>query len=215
VGLALGDPERDWPIHLANVAYLYVLPMGDILTANSSAHPTASSVASRAALAALGPRMGVVLPILFMVSALGTLHCNLMAVPRVFYAMAQDGLMPAAPGRVDPTARTPAVSILAVALVGALLALVGSYDRLSSMATFGNLLFFALNAWGLIRWPSGRQPPADRGIRRCIPWAFVAGSVWLLVTLIAHGSVEIIWALVLIAAGVPVYLGIWRARRGQ
>lgn len=104
-----------------NIAYLYVLPMGDIMTANSAAHPTASSVTSRAALAALGPRVGVLLPVLFMVSALGTLHCNLMAVPRVFYAMARDGLMPAALGRVDPTAHTPAVSILTVAFIGALL----------------------------------------------------------------------------------------------
>jgi basic amino acid/polyamine antiporter, APA family len=200
---------------LANVAYLYVLPMGDIVTANSSAHPTASSVASRAALAALGPRAGAVLPVLFMVSALGTLHCNLMAVPRVFYAMARDGLMPAALGSVDPTARTPAVSILTVALVGALLALVGSYDRLSSMATFGNLLFFALNAWGLIRWSAHREASSGRGIRRCIPWVFLVGSVWLLVTLIAHGSVEIVWGLVLIAAGVPVYVGIRLARRGR
>jgi len=200
---------------MVNVAYLYVLPMGDILTANSAAHPTASSVASRAALAALGPRVGVVLPILFMVSALGTLHCNLMAVPRVFYAMAQDGLMPAALGRVEPTARTPAAAILTVAFIGAVLAMVGSYDRLSSMATFGNLLFFALNAWGLIQWPVGKKTSIRHGIARSIPWIFLAGSMWLLVTVVARGSVEIVWALVLIGAGVPVYLGIRTARRGR
>jgi APA family basic amino acid/polyamine antiporter len=200
---------------MVNVAYLYVLPMADILTANSADYPTASSVASRAALAALGPRVGVALPILFMVSALGTLHCNLMAVPRVFYAMARDGLMPAALGRVDPTAHTPAVSILTVAFIGALLAVVGSYDRLSSMATFGNLLFFALNAWGLIRWPVGKESSIRRGTRRYLPWIFLLGSVWLLVTVIARGSIEIVWALVLIGAGLPVYLGIRGARRGR
>lgn len=198
-----------------NIAYLYVLPMGDILSANSAAHPTASSVASRAALTALGPKVGVLLPVLFMVSALGTLHCNLMAVPRVFYAMARDGLMPAALGRVDPTAHTPAVSILTVAFIGALLAVVGSYDRLSSMATFGNILFFALNAWGLIRWPVGKETSIRRGIRRYLPWIFLFGSVWLLVTVIARGSVEIVWALVLIGAGFPVYLAIRAKRRGR
>ena len=190
---------------MVNVAYLYVLPMGDITTANSAAHPTASSVASRAALASLGPRVGVVLPVLFMVSALGTLHCNLMAVPRVFYAMARDGLMPAALGRVDPTARTPAFSIVAVAFIGAFLAVIGSYDRLSSMATFGNILFFALNAWGLIRWPVGKDTAIRRGRGRWVPWIFLLGCMWLLVTVVARGSVEIVWALVLIGAGVPVY----------
>jgi len=199
---------------LANVAYLHVLPMGAIVTANSATYPTASSVASRAALAALGPKIGVVLPILFMVSALGTLHCNLMAVPRVFYAMARDGLMPAVLARVDPKARTPAISILTVAFIGAFLAILGNYDRLSSMATFGNILFFALNAWGLIRWPGGKDQSIRRGARRYIPWIFLVGSVWLLVTVIARGSVEIVWALVLISAGVPVYFAIRNARRG-
>ena len=155
------------------------------------------------------------MPVLFMVSALGTLHCNLIAVPRVFYAMARDGLMPAALGRVDPTAHTPAVSILTVAFIAALLAVVGSYDRLSSMATFGNLLFFALNAWGLIWWPVGKESSIRRGIRRYLPWMFLLGSVWLLVTVIAHGSVEIFWALALIGSGLPVYLAIRSTRRGR
>jgi len=196
---------------LVNVAYLYVLPFDEVAGANSASHPDAPSVASRAALAALGPRIGAILPALFMLSALGTLHCNLMAVPRVFYAMASDGLMPAALARVAPTARTPAVSILAVAGVAALLAVVGSYDRLSSMATFGNILFFALNAWGLIRWPAGRSA----GRLRWIPWVFLAGSSWLLVTVIARGSVEIVWALVMIGAGVPVYGAIRMLRRSS
>ena len=82
------------------------------------------------------------------------------------------------------------------------------------MATFGNILFFALNAWGLIRWSSGKKTSRRRGIRRCIPWVFLLGSLWLLVTVIARGSIEIVWALVLIGAGVPLYLGIRRARRG-
>jgi APA family basic amino acid/polyamine antiporter len=90
-----------------------------------------------------------------------------MAVPRVFYAMARDGLMPAALGRADPTARTPAVSILAVAFTGAFFAVIGSYDRLSSMATFGNILFFALNAWGpnsMARWQGDPDPARERSL---------------------------------------------------
>jgi hypothetical protein len=77
--------------------------------------------------------------------------------------------------------RTPAVSILTVAFIGAFLAVVGSYDRLSSMATFGNIPFFTLNAWGLIWWPGGKETSIRHGIRRYIPWIFLLGSVWLLV----------------------------------
>ncbi len=198
---------------LANLAYLHVLPLSAIQGANSTAHPAAPSVASRAALAALGPKAGVVLSVLFIVSALGTLHCNLMAVPRVFFAMARDGLLPAALGSVSATARTPAIAILAVAVIAAILAVVGNYDRLSGMATFGNIAFFALNAWGLLHWSGARESGLRAPHRRWIPWLFLVGSGWLLATLIAQGSVEVVSALVLIAAGIPVYLGICAWRR--
>ena len=76
VGGEIQDPGRNLPWALmagmliviglyvaVNIAYLHVLPMEDILTANSTAHPAAPSVASRAAVAALGPRAGFVLPL--------------------------------------------------------------------------------------------------------------------------------------------------------
>ena len=191
-----------------NLAYLHVLPMKDILTANSTANPAASSVASRAAVAAVGPRAGIVLPLLFMISALGALHCIMLAVPRVFFSMARDGLLPKALGGVSSTAQTPAVAIAAFAFIGAILALLGSYDQLSNMTAFGYILFYILNAVGLLRWRDrgkNREGHVPR-LRQWIPVAFLVVMLWLLVTLILRGSAEIVATLALMAAGLPVFL---------
>lgn len=220
VGGEVQEPKRNLPWALmlgmlmviglyvaVNFAYLHVLSMDDILTANSTAHPTAPSVASRAATAALGPRFGIVLPMLFMISALGTLHCNMLATPRVFFSMARDGLLPKGLSRVSSNSHTPFVAIVAFACVGAVLAVLGSYDSLSNMAVFGNLLFYALNAIGLLRWRN-REPEHDEQAirrRRWIPVAFLAGILWLFVTLIVRGSVEIGAALGLMGLGLPVF----------
>jgi len=218
VGGEVQDPERNLPWALTlgmliviglyvavNLAYLYVLPLDDILTANSTAHPAASSVASRAAVAVLGARASFLLPLLFMVSALGTLHCNMLAVPRVFFSMARDGLLPDSLARVSSIARTPSVAITTLACIAALFAVLGSYDRLTNMATFGYILFFALNTIGFLWW---RRAGAEAGIRwrgTWIPVVFLAGMLWLIVMLVAGGSVGILAALALMAAGLPVF----------
>ncbi len=197
-----------------NVAYLHVLPMQEILTANSTAYPAAPSVASRAAVAALGPRVGMLLPLLFMVSALGTLHCNMLSVPRVFFAMARDGLFPRSLGSVSAVTHTPVVAIASFASVGAALALIGNYDRLTNMAAFGYLLFYALNAIGLLWWGRGKRAPDPhvQAVHRAIPALFLVGTLWLLVTVIVRGSVEVVAALALMAAGLPVFV-LLRSRR--
>ena len=68
----------------ANITLLHALSLQDILSANSSAHPEATSFASRAAAAAFGSGAGVVVSLLFMISASGTLHCNMLAVPLIY-----------------------------------------------------------------------------------------------------------------------------------
>ncbi len=221
VGGEVQDPERNLPWALTtgmlivialfvavNLAYLRVLPLSDIMTANSTAHPTAPSVASRAAVAVLGTRAGTVLPLLFMISAVGTLHCNILVVPRVFFSMARDGLLPASLGRVSPATRTPVIAIIALASVGATLAVFGSYDRLSNMATFGNILFFALNAAGLLIWRhrnvTQRRPVSHW--RLWVPRVFLAGMLLLIFELVTRSSLEIVAALALISVGLPVFV---------
>jgi APA family basic amino acid/polyamine antiporter len=199
-----------------NFAYLHVLSIHEIVTSSSTAYPHAPSVASRAVTAALDPRLGIVLPLLFGLSALGSMHATLLGVQRVMFAMSRDGLLPRSVSRLTATTRTPAVAISIYACVGAVLSLLGGFDRLANMAGIGYLLFYALNVVGLLRWrhrnAATRHDPVAR-VPTWVPLLFLAAVLCLLVTLIARGTVETLAALALTGIGLPVYAVI-RHRRG-
>ena len=199
-----------------NAGYLRVLTMDQILGSSSTAHPDAPSVASRAAAAVVGAKARSALTLLFFVSALGTLHCLILAPSRVLFAMARDGLLPARLSRVAETARTPAPAIAALAFFGMILAVLGSYDRLSNMSAFGYLLFYPFSAIGLILWrrraPTTGNPTLFKAPRG-IPELFLLGAIILLTVLVIRASVEVLAALVLMAIGLVAYAAI-RARQG-
>lgn len=197
---------------LANVAYLHALPMSDVLTSNSTAFPNAASIASRAAVATLGGGASKLLIVAFMISALGAIHCQLLAVPRVFFAMARDRNMPTVLASVLPQRRTPYVAIIVLATLGSLFAVFGSYDRLTNISSFSYLLFYALNAFGLLF--AGKRLPAPAGHRPLpvlIPITFLLATTGILVTVVVRGLGEVTMALAVLGFGLPVYLGLrWR-----
>jgi len=200
-----------------NGAYLRVLPFQDIATSSSATFPDAPSVAGRAASLALGSNAATTLAVLFLLSAVGTLHCNLLLPPRVLFAMARDGLLPASLSRVGESARTPAVAIIALAGFGMTLALLSGYDRLTNMAAVGVSLFSALSSLGLLLCRRRTALPSDSGVFRAprgVAELFFVGSLAVMVSLIATASVEILSALALIGVGVPIY-GVIRLRRAR
>jgi len=199
-----------------NLAYLHVLSMEDLRTAFSTQHPAAPSVASRAATLVLGVHAGRLLPLLFLVSTLGALHCNLLALPRVLFAMARDGLLPSRVGSVAARSRAPAVAIIVLATLATALVLLGTYDRVANMMAFGCLVFFAVNAYGLLHVQHAqRSIGAGRPSRRAslVPALFLCAATVLLLTLIARGNVEILAAVAVIGIGVPAFYAIraWKA----
>jgi APA family basic amino acid/polyamine antiporter len=198
-----------------NGAYLHVLPFRDIESSSSTIYPDAPSVASRAASVALGASAATALSLLFLLSAVGTLHCNLLLPSRVLFAMARDGLLPASLSRVAESGRTPAIAIGALAALGMTLALLSGYDRLTNMSAFGVWTFSTLSALGLLLFRRRAPLPADAGLFRAphgVAELFFAGSFALLISLIAAGSVEVLSALALMGVGVPIY-GVIRMRR--
>ena len=204
---------------LANLAYLQVLSMDGMRTAFSTKYPTAPSVASRAASAVFGDRTAGWLPLLFLISSVGALHCSLLSLPRVLYAMALDGLLPRPVATVAASSKAPAVAIIVLAALAVMLVVFGTYDRLANMMAFGCVVFFALNAFGLLYWRSAASQhgvPFRSWRGWLVPTLFLGGAAYLLLTLIIRANAEIIGAVAVIGAGVPVYFVIrWRtaARR--
>lgn len=125
-----------------NAVYLYVLPL-DTMAASSR-------VAADAADAVLGFGGGALMSALVIFSTFGALAGIILAGPRVYFAMAQDGLLFAPFARIHPRYRTPHLAIALQALWSSLLVATGTYRALVTRVVFTEWIFFALMAAGLI-----------------------------------------------------------------
>lgn len=194
---------------LINIGYVMLLTPPEIASSNSAAHPEALTVGAKLARVLFGSWAGAVMSVAFAISALGALHCNLLSVPRIFYAMARDGLFFRALARLDRRTAIPRAAVLSYSVWTVMLALLGGFDRLSNMAVFSYYLFYCANVVALMLLRR-RRPDAERPFKvPGYPWtplAFLLASVSVLVATTMHGSPEVIWALALLALGLPAYL---------
>lgn len=92
---------------LANLAYLYALPFGEVVTSNSTQYRDALPVAAKAAQSFLGEWGGKVISIAFVISAIGALNGSILSNARVPFAMARDGLFFSGMAQVSARTRVP------------------------------------------------------------------------------------------------------------
>jgi len=215
------DPERNLPRAIlfgvaivitvyvaANVAYVHVLGAPALAATKTPAAALATVV--------LGARGADLLSVLVIVSTFGFLNLALMTAPRVYYAMAQDGLFFASVSRVSKRTHVPVVAITLQGVLAYAFALSNRYDQLLGYAVFADWIFFALAGVALIVF-RGTRPDAPRPYRTplypLVPLVFiVAGSGIVVNTFIADTNNALIGSAIL-AAGVPVFFLWQRARR--
>ena len=198
-------------VYLAmNLVYLYALPMETLRTLDVRViDAAADSLFDGAAATAL--------TVLSLLITAGTISAMVFAGPRVYYAMARDGLFLPSAARVHPRWRTPATAILGQGAWSALLVVSGTFEQLVNYTGFAIMLFAGI-AVGALFVLRHRQPDAPRPFRA---WGYpIAPAVFLLVSAVT--VVNAIWrepgpsaaGLIVIACGVPIYLAL-RARRGR
>src|SRR5204863_4105691 len=119
---------------LLNALYLYVLPTTELAQIKGS---VLDVVADKLLGSAAGNTMGVV----SIVSLLASISAMTFAGPRVYFAMARDGLFFKSAAVVHPTYRTPTVAILAQAVWSSLLVLSAKADALVNYTGFAIVLF--------------------------------------------------------------------------
>jgi basic amino acid/polyamine antiporter, APA family len=138
-------------VYLAlNAAYLLVLPSERVL---ASTH-----IAYDATMAAAGARAASAISLLVIVSSLGGMSGIILAGPRVYYAMAQDGLLFKWIGTVHATYRTPHRAIVAQAIWSSVLVLTGTYGAIVSRVIYTEWIFFGALAVGTIALRRSRGP---------------------------------------------------------
>lgn len=215
--LALGTVAVVILYVLLNALYLYVLPVGELAQVRGS---VLDVIADRL----LGARAGDVMGLVSIVSLLASISAMVFAGPRVYYAMARDGVFFPAAARVHPAYRTPAVSIVAQALWSSLLVLTGSANALTTYTGFSITLFNGVAVAALFvlrrREPNAPRPystwgyPVVPGLFVIVCALIVANALWTdLGRPLTEGTAlgPSAAGLLIIALGLPLY--VWFTRR--
>jgi APA family basic amino acid/polyamine antiporter len=210
------DPERTLPralllgtlavvvIYLAaNAAYLYLMPIGRMATS--------PLVAADAAQAVLG-RLGVgAVAVVVIISTFGTLAGSMLTGPRIFYAMAEEGLFFRAVGRSHPRFHTPSTAIVLTAALGIGFVLLRTFEQLADAFVLGIWPFYALAAAAVFvlrrQRPDARRPVRTWGYP-VVPLLFLAAAAFLLVNALVSDRNSLI-PFGVIVLGIPVYW-VWR-----
>ena len=191
-----------------NLLYLYVLPVGELAQVRGS---VLDVIADRL----LGARAGDIMGVVSIVSLAASISAMTFAGPRVYYAMARDGLFFSSAARVHPRYRTPAVAIVAQALWSSLLVLSGSASALTRYTGFAVVLFsgIAVTALFVLR---RREPSASRPFRALgypvAPGVFILASLAIVLNAIYTDPGPAGAGLAVIAAGVPLYMWLTHSR---
>lgn len=228
------DPGRNLPRSLAlgtsavviiylllNLLFLYAYPIPELAKIEGS---VLDVIADR--LFPLSASAGNVMGLLAIVSIAASISAMTLAGPRVYYAMARDGLFFARAARVHPRYHTPSVAIVAQAAWAGVLVLSGNAFTLITYTGFAVVLFSGLAVAALFVLRR-REPGAERPFRAwgypLAPAIFTLASIAILgnalwTDLVAPIAAGTDWGpsaagLVVIAAGTPVYLMLEKRRK--
>ncbi len=208
--LALGTGAVIAVYLLLNLLYLYVMPVGELAKVQGS---VLDVVADKT----LGAGAGNIMGIVSIISLAATVSANTFAGPRVYYAMARDGVFFPAAARVHPKFKTPAVAVAAQATWASILVLTGSAETLTLYTGFAVTLFatIAVAAIFILR---RREPDAPRPFKAIgypvTPAIFVLAGLAMVINAIYRDPGPAGAGVIVIALGIPVYLWV-RSRTGS
>jgi amino acid transporter len=196
---------------LANVAYLAVMPVEEIRTSKL----VAADVAQRL----IGAPGVVFVAVTVMLSTFGTLNATLLTAPRVFFAMADDGLFFRPVARVHPRFGTPYVAILLATGLGVLFVLLRTFEQLADIFVTAIVPFYALAVGSVfvLRRRAGYAPPFRTPGYPVVPALFILATLFLLGNAILDptsrwGTLAVLGVIVV---GIPVfYLTVGRRAAG-
>jgi APA family basic amino acid/polyamine antiporter len=211
----LARPRRDLPIGLlvgitgvialyVGVTFICVRALG----ADGLAHT--STPASAVMRLALGERGARLIAAGIAISTLGFLSQSMLTAPRVYYAMAADGLFFRSVGRISAKTQVPVVAIALQGVVAVVITLSGTYDQILSYVVSTDFTFFGLTGLALFIFRR-RQPPAGfRTPGHPVTTAIFTISCWIVViATIVKSPVNSLIGFGILAAGLPAYAW-WR-----
>jgi len=224
------NPTRNLPLALAagtgivtllyiltNVAYLNILPFhgdpnGPDVLARGLQYAAQDRVGTAAIEGALGSGAATIMAVAILLSTFGCNNGLILSGPRVYWAMARDGLFFGRAGALHPTYRTPVFGLIAQAIWASILCISGTYGQLLDYVIFAALVFYFLTTLALFRLRR-IQPDLPRPVRAfghpVLPALYLLAVGALMVILLFQKPLYTWPGLLIVAAGIPVY-ALWR-----
>jgi len=185
---------------LVNAVYLRAMPLEVLMHTEQPARLAATRLGGDAVASVLSPLVAI--------CVLSSMQASVLVGPRIYRAMAVDGLFFAPFGRLNPKTRTPVVALVAQSAVALAELASGSFDQLLRFATFAIVGFSALTVAAVVVLRV-RKPAAHRAFRVpagvLLPSLFVAVNGWVLWSVLAGGASEARIGLGIVASGIPAY----------
>jgi APA family basic amino acid/polyamine antiporter len=189
-----------------NAVYLYVLPLDAVRQSPRIAADVAQVLVGAGAASAVSA--------LVVLSAFGALTGIVLAGPRMYLSMAQDGVMLPWVNAVHPTFRTPHRAIVLQAIWSAVLVLTGSYPTLFGRVIYMEWFFFALMTAGVfvLRQRPSYQPAYRMWAYPVAPILFIVASAAIVLNQLRSQPSEALFGAAVVASGWPVALWVTRRR---
>ncbi len=192
---------------LTSLNFVYLVPLDQVTSGETFAAQAGEVLFGRAG--------GLIFSFIVVISVLGSITAVVMAAPRVYFAMARDGLFLPSVAVVHRRFGTPARAIALQAVLASLLVVAGSFNEIVSYFIFVVVVFIALSVAALFRF---RGEDAN-GVRYLtpgypvIPIVFLAMILVLLVLIGGNNPAQAFLGVAVVALGLPVYLFLFRNKR--
>jgi len=185
---------------LVNYIYLYALPIPEMAGV--------VRIAETATTVLFGGTTAAVISAAVVISTFGALNGSILAGPRVYYAMAKDGLFFKRVAKVHPRYGTPSFSIVVQAIWACILTLSGTFEQLLTYVIFVAIIFWITAAFSVFtlrkKFPDMPRPYKTWGYP-VVPVLFIIASFGILINTLIEKPVEALAGLGITVIGVPVY----------
>lgn len=219
LGGEVRDPQRTLPramvFGVIAVTLVYILTSGVFLYLVPLDRVTSGETfAAQAGEALFGRSGGAIFSAIVVISVLGSLAAVVMSAPRVYYAMARDGVFFNAIAELQPRFGTPARAILVEAAMASLLAALGTFNQIVAYFVFVTVIFIAMTVGSVftVRGQSGDSASRHVPGYPVTPIVFLAFVGLLLFLLASNNPRQALLGVAIVLLGAPVYYLIFHRR---
>lgn len=192
---------------LTSAIFFYLVPVSQVTSDET--------FAAQAGEALFGRIGGVIFAAIVIISVLGTLVAYLMASPRVYYAMARDGLFFKSFGEPHPRFDTPHRAISVQIGLASLLILSGTFEQIVSYFFFVVVLFIALTVAGLFKIHKTEFSGYKTALYPFPPIFFLAITAIVLLLIALRNPFQSFLGVAVVSLGIPVYYLIFKGEKGK